>query len=127
VRTQRSAVGVRVRRLDGRADHSDAFGPEDLVEGVAELRVSIMDQKSGGLVVAELHGQVACLLGDPAPVRIRGGGDVLDPSRRERDEEQHVDPLQEGGLDGEEVAREDVGRLGSQNARHDERLRCGAG
>jgi hypothetical protein len=23
-----------------------------------------------------------------------GGGDVLDPSRRQRDEEQHVDPLE---------------------------------
>src|SRR5215218_7719467 len=34
------------------------------------------------------------------------GFDVLDPSRRERDEEQDVDPLQKGRLDGEEVAGE---------------------
>jgi hypothetical protein len=33
-------VGVRVRRLDGRADHLDALSPEDVVEGVAELRVA---------------------------------------------------------------------------------------
>ena len=31
--------GVRVRGLDRCADHLDAFGPEDLVEGAAELRV----------------------------------------------------------------------------------------
>jgi hypothetical protein len=50
--------------------HPDAFSPEDLVEGVAELSIPIMDQKPERLVLAELHGQVACLLGDPAAVRI---------------------------------------------------------
>src|SRR5207249_2826581 len=30
-------VGVRVRRLDRRADHPEALGVEDLVEGMAEL------------------------------------------------------------------------------------------
>jgi hypothetical protein len=54
--------------------------------------------------VAELHDEVARLLGHPAPIRVCGGGDVLDSSRRERDEEQHVDPLEKRGLNGEEVA-----------------------
>jgi hypothetical protein len=52
-----------------------------------------MDEKSERLLVAELHHEVARLLGDPAAVRIRGAGDVLDPSRCQRDEEQDVDPL----------------------------------
>src|SRR5919201_3578060 len=93
--------GVRVRRLDGRADHLDALAPEDLVEGVAELRVAVVDEKPERLLVAELHDQVAGLLDDPAAIRIRGAGDVLDPPRRERDEEQDIDPLQEGRLHGE--------------------------
>ena len=56
------------------------------------------------LLVAELHHQVSRLLRCPAAVGVRGTGDVLDPSSRQRNEEQHVDPLQEGGLNGEEVA-----------------------
>src|SRR6266568_8336031 len=93
-------VSVRVRRFEGRADHPDALSPEDLVEGVAELRVAVVDEKPERLLVAEPHDQVARLLGDPTAVRSRRAGDVLDPSRRERDEEEDVDPLQKGRLDG---------------------------
>jgi hypothetical protein len=107
-------VSVRVRCLDGRADHSDAFSPEHFVECVAELRVAVVDEKAERLLVVEPHDQVARLLGDPAAVRIRRAGDVLDPSRCERDKEQDVDPLQERGLDGEEVAGEHARRLRSQ-------------
>ena len=57
--------------------------PEDDVEGVAELRVSIVDEKPE-LIVAQLHDEVARLLGRPVAVRIGGTGDVLDPSRRGR-------------------------------------------
>src|SRR6266540_4049055 len=77
---------------------------KDRVEGVSELAVVIMDKEPERLLVAELHDEVACLLTGPAAVRIRGTGDVLDPPGRERDEEKHVDPLQENGVDGEEVA-----------------------
>jgi hypothetical protein len=58
--------GVCVRRLDRRADHLDAFRPEDLLEGAAELRVAIMDEEPERLLIVQLHGEVACLLGDPA-------------------------------------------------------------
>jgi hypothetical protein len=97
-------VGVRVWRLDRRADHPDAFAAEDVVEGVAELGVSVMDEKPKRRLLAELHDEVARLLRHPAPVRVRRAGDVLDPPGRERDEEQHVDPLQERRLDREEIA-----------------------
>src|SRR6266566_165243 len=103
--------GVRVRRLNWRANDLDALGAQDLVEGVAELRVAIMDEEPEWLLVAELHDEVACLLGDPAPVRVRAAGEVLDPSGRERDEEEDVDPLQEDGLDRQEVARKHARRL----------------
>src|SRR6266536_2169121 len=72
-------VGIRVRGSNRGADHADAFGAEHLVEGVAELRVSIADAKPEPLLVTELHNEVAGLLGDPAPVRVWRAGDVLDP------------------------------------------------
>jgi hypothetical protein len=107
-------VGIRVRRLDRRADHSDAFGPEDLIEGMAELGVAVVDEEPERLLLTELHDEVARLLGDPGSVRVRRASDVLDPPRRERDEEQDVDPLQERCLDGEEIAGEHARRLRSQ-------------
>src|SRR5438105_11126897 len=106
--------GVRGRSLDWRAYHLDALRAEDFVEGVAELRVAIVDEEPERLLAAELHDEVARLLGDPAAVRVRAAGDVLDPPGRERDEEEDVDPLQEDRLDGQEVAGEHAHRLRSQ-------------
>jgi len=106
--------GVGVRRSDRGSDDFDAFGAEDLVEGMAEFRVAIVDQEPKRLLFAELHDEVARLLGRPAPVRIGVAGDVLDPPGRDRDEEQYVDPLEEGGLDGEEVAGDHARRLRPQ-------------
>ena len=60
-------VSVRVRRLDRRADHPDALSLEDLVEVVAELRVVIVEEKAERLLVAELHDQIARLLGATQP------------------------------------------------------------
>src|SRR4051794_9379745 len=74
--------GVRVWRLDRRTDHLDPLAPEHIVEGVAELRVPVVDEKPERLLVAELDREVARLLGDPTSVRIRGARDVLDPSCR---------------------------------------------
>jgi hypothetical protein len=44
--------GVRVRSMDRCADHPDVLGAEDLVEGVAELRVTIADEEPERLLVA---------------------------------------------------------------------------
>jgi hypothetical protein len=41
-------VGVRVWRMDGCADHLDPFGAEDVIEGVAEFAVTIVDEKRDG-------------------------------------------------------------------------------
>jgi len=53
-------VGVRVGRLDGRADHGDALGAEHLVERAAELLVAVVDQESERLLIFELHDVRAC-------------------------------------------------------------------
>jgi hypothetical protein len=60
---------VRVRGLDGRTDHLHALGAENLVEGVTEFRVAIVDEEPERVLVAELQDEVARLLGGPAPVR----------------------------------------------------------
>jgi hypothetical protein len=52
-----------------------------------------MDEKPKRLLIAELHHQVARLLGNPSTVRIGGARDVFDPPRCQRDEVQDVDPL----------------------------------
>ena len=46
-------VGVRVQRLDGRLDHSHAFAPEDLIEGMVELRVTVVDKEPERLVLSQ--------------------------------------------------------------------------
>src|SRR6266511_1093054 len=100
-------VGVRVRRLDGCADHCDPLSSEDVIEAAAELGVAIVDEEAERLpAVIERHQEVARLLGDPGACWVRGAGDEFDPAALERDEEEHVDPFQPGGLDREEIAGE---------------------
>jgi hypothetical protein len=82
--------GVCVRRLDRCADHLDALCPKDLVERAAEPRVALVDEEPERLLILELDGEVARLLGDPASVRVRAAGDVLDPPGGERDEEEDI-------------------------------------
>ncbi len=58
--------------------------------------------------------QVTGLLGDPAPIGVGGDPGEMNPPGVEFDEEQHVQPLEPDGIDGEEVAREDPGGLLTQ-------------
>jgi hypothetical protein len=50
--------------------------------------------------------QVTCLLGDPAPIGVGGDSGEMNPPGVEFDEEQHVQPREPDGVDGEEVACE---------------------
>jgi hypothetical protein len=119
--------GVCVRRLDRRADHFDAFRSKDLVEGAAELAVAIMDEEPERLLVLELHGEVARLLGDPASIWVRTAGDVLDPSRRNRDEEEDIDPCRKTVSTVRKSQASMLAACARKKARHDECVRCGAG
>jgi hypothetical protein len=77
------ALGERVgvRRSYGRADHLDPLAAKDLVEGAAELGVAIVDQQLELLrLLAQLHDEVARLLRDPRPVRIRAARDEREPA-----------------------------------------------
>jgi hypothetical protein len=70
-------VGVCSWCPDGRVDHLDPFGAEHLVEGGAELAVSVVDQKPCSL---EQPGEakVARLLGDPGAGRVAGATGEMD-------------------------------------------------
>jgi len=58
----------------------------------------------------EVHEEVSGLLGDPGPVGCAVTPAEVHAAGGQFDEEQHVDPLQQHGVDGEEVTGQD--RLG---------------
>jgi hypothetical protein len=61
-------VGVRVRRLNRRADHLDSPRAEDLVEGVAEFRVAVVHEEPAGTSLRTLRAIGRCLFGCLASV-----------------------------------------------------------
>ena len=58
--------------------------------------------------------EVARLLRDPAPIRVRAGAGEVDAAALKLDEEEHVVATQEGSLDREEVAGQDASSLLAQ-------------
>src|SRR5204863_2353623 len=81
------------------------------------LPVAIVDRQAERLLaVLERHQQVARLLGDPGACRVRRAGDELNPAALKRDEKEHVDPSQPGGLDGEEITGKRRRRLLAEEA-----------
>jgi hypothetical protein len=121
-------IGVRVGRLDWRAQHLGTHGAEHVIEGAAELRVAVADQQvhpSSPLV--EHQQQVACLLGDPGAVRVGGDAGQVHPAGVQLDEEQHIQPPKPDGVDGEEVAGDDPRGLLAQERRQLVVARRGAG
>jgi hypothetical protein len=117
----------RLRRPDRRSDDLDPFGAEDVVELTRELAVAITNQEAGtDAFVVELHQQVARLLAHPAAVGVSRDPGQMNAAARQLDEEQHIEALQEQGVDGEEVALEDARRLLAKKLRPArlETLRC---
>jgi hypothetical protein len=60
-----------------------------------------------GSLLLQHQQQVTSLLGDPGGVGVGGHSGQVDPPGVQFDEEQHIQPPQRGGVDGEEVARRD--------------------
>ena len=104
--------GVSVRSLDRREDDLSAEPVPHVVEGSGELAVTVVDQEpDGGGVLIERRDEVAGLLRDPGTGWVRGDAGEMHTPVVKLDEEQHVQPLQEHGVHGEEVAGEDSGCL----------------
>jgi hypothetical protein len=105
--------GDRVRswRSDRSLDDSDALGSEHGVIGSGELRVSVTDEGLDCLgLLIERHAEVPGLLGHPAGDGT--GGDAGDPdeARVAVNEEEYIEPPEEDGVDGKEVAGEQSAR-----------------
>src|SRR6266511_2049092 len=106
---------VRFRRSNRRPDDLDAFASEDGVEVARVLAVAIADKEAKRRrSVSQCPGELAGLLGDPGAVWVGGAaGEVYAPAA-ELNEEEHVEPLQPDGFDGEEVDRDHALGLRSQ-------------
>src|SRR5207245_4419221 len=92
-------------RADRCVDHRDSFATEDLVEGGAELAVTVVDQEAHS---PEEPGEaeVARLLGDPGTGRISRATCQVDAAAVLLDEEEDVEAAERDRLDGKEVTRE---------------------
>jgi hypothetical protein len=76
-------------------------------KAAAELTVAIVKQKAEGpFPIGQLHQQVACLLCEPAPIRVARARHEFDPTTLERDEEKDVDSPEPDRLDRQEIAGE---------------------
>src|SRR4029450_104176 len=106
---------VGVRRLDRRQDDLGTLGPEEIVESSAELGVPIAENiVHAASLLAQHQQQIPRLLGDPGAIGVGGDPGQVNPSGVQFDEEQHVQPFEPHGVDGEEVAGEDPGGLLTQ-------------
>src|SRR6188472_2187762 len=88
--------GVRARRLDWDADDGDGGAGEHGVEGGGELGISVADQEPELLgAVAEVHEQVAGLLGDPGAGGVGGDPGEVYAAAAVLDHDEDVEAAQE--------------------------------
>src|SRR5437588_485243 len=103
---------VRLRRLDRRSHDLDPLTLKHGVEGGAELRVAIVDQKARRLSsLGQRPRELARLLRHPGAARVLGAPRYVHSAAAELDEEEDIEPGGKDGVDGEEVAREHARRL----------------
>ncbi len=109
--------GVRPWRPDRSLDDPDALCGQDRVEGSAELCVSVTDEELDRVrLLGELQADVAGLLGHPVSGRLGGhAGDPVSPDVVV-DEEEHVEPAEQHGVDAEEVAIDQALRLSGEDS-----------
>ena len=104
----RSAIAfARGARIWGADDPHVSTG-EDGVEGHRELAVPVAYQEPEPVgSIAEVHQQVACLLGDPGPGGVGGDPADVHAAAVVLDNNDNVEAAQEDRIDVGEVDRED--------------------
>src|ERR1700688_377688 len=108
-------VSVGVGGPKRRAQHLSASGGKHSVEAPDVLGVAVSEEERHlHTLVLEIARDVSRLLGDPACVRMGSDPGDPDPSAAELNEEEHVEPLEHDGVDGEEVGSDEARCLGSQ-------------
>jgi hypothetical protein len=97
-------------------DHADAHIGQDRVKRRCELAGPVADEEPElGDAVAEIHDQVADLLGCPRAVRVRCRTQQMHGSAGDLQDEEHVDALEcDCAVHMEEVASQHRRRLGTQ-------------
>jgi hypothetical protein len=84
-------IGVRARTPGRNLDGFDAGAGQDRVKGRGELPSTVADEESEVRgVVAEVHQQVADLLGGPRPARVGGDPEDMDVAAAGFDDEEAV-------------------------------------
>jgi hypothetical protein len=110
---QRSAIAFASLRRG--ADDADVGGVDHGVEGLGELGVAVLDQESEVVgAVAEVHQEVAGLLGDPVAGGVGGDPGDVDAAGGVLDDDQDVEPAEDDGVDVGEVDGEDRVGLGGE-------------
>src|SRR6266700_4028845 len=106
--------GVALRCTRRATQHSDVGIGEYRVEACGEFRVAIADQEPESVgTLRQCEHEVAGLLGDPLSRRMPCHTEDVDPPCADLEDEEYIDPTQPHGVDGEEVARQHRGRLGT--------------
>jgi len=99
---------VRPRCPDRGADDADVGGGKDSVERGGELAVPVADQEPEPVgAIAEIHQQVAGLLGHPGIGWMGGDPGDVHAATLVLDHDEDVEAAQEDGVDVGEVDRED--------------------
>jgi hypothetical protein len=105
-------ITVRARRPGRCLDDLGVLSREHGVERAGELRVSVPDQEpEAANPIAEIHDQVAGLLGGPLGGRMGGDTEDVHSPGGDLHHGQHVQPPEGDGVDVEEVGREQPRRL----------------
>src|ERR1035441_8595615 len=98
---------VHAGRPDVAQHGPDPGAGQDRVEDVGEVRAAVADHELDPVCLsAEVHEQVACLLGGPFPGGVQGDAEDADAPGRVLDHGQDVSPGTAGQVNGEEVARQ---------------------
>ena len=116
VRTKRSAKQFARGHRGGILTTSMPASARTASNDGRELSGAVADEEpEPGGAVAEIHDEVAGLLGGPGPVGMSGHAQDVQVAVADLEHEQHVEPSQrERAVDVEEVDREHAGGLGAQ-------------
>jgi hypothetical protein len=99
-------VGIRPRRPHRRAQYLDPLSSKDRIARDGELGITIAQHKLEPTdALLKVHQQVPGLLCRPLPHRRRRHPEHMNSAGRHLDHKQHVQPLQQHGVHGEEVHR----------------------
>jgi hypothetical protein len=106
--------GVGVRGLDRRANDDGTDRAPEVIEGPGELAVAVAEQEPEAGLLIKRAKEIPGLLGDPGAGGVGGDAGEMHTPGVQLDEEQHIQPVQEHGVHGEEVTGQDAGGLPAQ-------------